>query len=366
MFAAIAVLLGAIISMTTSGAFVAAQTGASNTASSVAQNGGSLIDTILAENEEEEDDDEEGEEGTIDEDCTEDDESTSSATTGTTEAEDEDEPGDVDAVDDDEGEEEDDDENENDDEDSTQSTGGSSMSGNSSVAATNEDDDEEEEELSEDGDEEEHDMAFDPCNFTSEIDNPYLPLSKYVNKTLTFEGQSTEDGEAVETREVWQVQSETIEVADVETLAIFIQEFEDGELVQEAVQYYAQGKDGVVYYFGEDIVDYDGGVATENDEESWTVGDDTMTPGIAMPSTPATGMGFAYQNVDVPGIAHELSEVTGLNQSGSVQYGAFTNAVVVTVYEFDEGTTSEQTYESGIGLVRETDDDEEEELVSIE
>jgi len=358
-FAAIAVLFGSIVSMTTSGVFVAAQTGANNTTSQGATNGGSLIDTILAENQEEDDNDDEAE-GALDEDCVEDDETTSgtnTAASGTTEAEDDDEAGDNDVVDDDEGAE--DDENEEDDDATSTPT-----TSTSSVNATGDDDDEDE--LSEDGDEEEHDMAFDPCNFSSEIDNPYLPLSKYVNKTLTFAGQSSENGQTTNVSEVWKVQSETVEVADVETLPVFIQEFEDGELVQEAVQYFAQGKDGVVYFFGEDIVDYEGSVATENDDESWTVGDDTMTPGIAMPSTPATGIGFAYHSVEVPGIAHELSEVKSLNQTGTVEFGDFDNAIVVTVYEFDEGSTSEQTYASGIGLVKETDDDEEEELVSIE
>jgi hypothetical protein len=146
-----------------------------------------------------------------------------------------------------------------------------------------------------------------------------------------------------------------------------VQEYEDGELVQETLQYYAQGKDGVVYNFGEDIADYENGVAVENDEESWTVGDDVAAPGIAMPATPAVGIGFAYHSVNVPGIAHEFNEVRSLIESVSVDYGSFDNSVLqVNVYDFDNGKTSMVFYASGIGLIKEVDGDEELELISIQ
>lgn len=342
MFVSIAVLAGAIISMTTSGV-VAAQTNGNNASSTTASNG-SLIDAILADNGMTDDEDEEEED---EDECNENDEIV--ASTGESSSNDIDEAGDVD-----ENDEEDEAEDEEDEEDEEENGATStSASGNSSLGEQ-EDEDEEEED----------NFAFEPCIFTNVIDNPYLPLSKYSGKTLTFAGNSTEDGQSVKIEEVWTVMANTTEVADVETLTIKVQEYEEGELVQEALLFYAQGRDGVVYFFGEDVVDYENGTAVENDDESWTVGDDAAVPGIAMPATPAVGMGFAYQSVNVPGLAHELSEVKSLTESVSVEYGSFT-AIQVTDYDFDDGKASQEFYASGVGLIKEVEDDEELELISI-
>jgi hypothetical protein len=354
--AAMAVVVGAIVSMTTSGVLAAPTNSAGNVSTSTASTDSDFVKEGLI------DDDEKGtgeDAGTDDsageqedsEDCV-DDALEDEATAILPESEDADEAGDND-VNDEEDEDTDEDAGETDDKENQTATTSNTTSG----AVDQEEEDE--------GEEEDHDMAFDPCNFSSEIDNPYLPLSKHVGKTLTFEGTLTENGSSVKVKELWNVRSETVDIADVETLVVVVQEYEDGELVEEALQYYAQGRDGAVYYFGEDIADYENGVAVENDDESWTVGDDTAVPGIAMPATPATGMGFAYYSVNVPGIAHELSEVASLNNSVTVKSDSFSNVLEVTNHDFDDGKTSQEFYAPDVGLIKEIDDDEELELVSI-
>lgn len=327
--------------MTTSGIFAAQTSG--NSYSANAASNGSLIDSILAENgmtdEEEEEDDED--------ECNEDDEALPNEASGIS-GEDADEVGDTDVNDEDDEEEEDESAEE---EESGATTATAAVNGTTGTDDADEEDDDE-------------NMAFEPCVFSSEINNPYLPLSKYVNKTLTFAGNSTEDGQLVPVKEVWTVLDNITEIADVKTLTVMVREYEGDILVQEALQYYAQGIDGVVYFFGEEVVDYENGVAVENDEESWEVGDDAAVPGIAMPATPAPGMGFAFHSVSVPGIAHELSEVKSLNETVSVEYGSFTT-IEVTDYDFDDGTTSQEFYASGVGLIKAVEDDEELELISI-
>ena len=207
--------------------------------------------------------------------------------------------------------------------------------------------------------------AFESCSFNNVIDNSYLPMSIYVGKTLMFEGDTSENGTSVKVRELWNVRNETVRIADVETLVVVIQEYEDGELAQEALEYYAQGIDGTVYIFGERVADYEDGVAVDNNEESWTVGDDTAVPGITMPANPATGIGFAFQSVNVPGLAHELSEVMSLNESITVERGSFDNVLALNEYDFEQGETSQAFYAPGVGLVKEADENEELELISI-
>lgn len=379
-FVAVAVLFGAIISMATSGVFVSAQTNdndnndnnnnKNNTNSSTTIDSDFVKEGLI-------DDDEKGtgeDPGTDDiageqddnEDCTEDDTleagtSTAAASESKEGAEDADEPGDNDVNDEEDEDTGAEDAGELDDEtENVSSTTTTTSAGNISATIGAEEQDESEED-------DDDQAAFEPCSFSNEIDNPYLPLSTHIGKTLKFEGTSTaEDGSSVKVEEFWNVRSETVDIADVETLVVVVQEYEDGELVQEAIQYYAQGIDGTVYNFGEEVADYENGVAVENDDESWTVGDDTATPGIAMPANPATGIGFAYQSVNVPGLAHELSEVTSLSESVNVEHGFFTNVLAVNDYDFDAGKTSQEFYAPEVGLIKEVDDDEELELISIE
>jgi hypothetical protein len=371
-FAALAILVGAIVSMTTSGVF-AAQTNTNNTTTSASSSSGdsAFVKEALT------DDDEKGgaeDSGTDDtageaednEDCIEDDSAADDGTGAATAtsatqsaddddeeegAEDEDEAGDEDVND----EEDEDAPGEDANEADTENTA-SSTTANATGVNSEEDDDEEEDD---------HDAAFEPCLFTSEIDNPYMPLSKYVGKSLTFEGTSTEDGSSVNIREVWSVRSTTVDIADVETLPIVVQEYEDDELVSEAIQYYAQGIDGSVYYFGEEVADYENGKAVENDDESWSVGDDTAVPGIIMPAKPAKGLAFAYSPVNVPGMAHELHEVASTTGSLRVEQGLYNNVLEISDHDFNEGKTSQEFYASGVGLIKEVDEDEEMELVSI-
>src|SRR6266446_4935323 len=91
-----------------------------------------------------------------------------------------------------------------------------------------------------------YEPVLDPANFVTVIDNPYFPLP--VGRTLVYEG--VKDGQSqIDTVTVTD-QTKVIEgitarmVSDVST--------HDGALLEKTFDFYAQDKQGSVWYLGED------------------------------------------------------------------------------------------------------------------
>src|SRR2546425_9436712 len=108
-----------------------------------------------------------------------------------------------------------------------------------------------------------YEPVLDPANFVAVIDNPYFPLP--VGRTLVYEG--IKDGQSqVDTVTVTD-QTKVIEgitarmVSDVST--------HDGTLLEKTFDWYAQDKQGNVWYLGEDTTAFlaNGKTDTSRSEE---------------------------------------------------------------------------------------------------
>ena len=68
----------------------------------------------------------------------------------------------------------------------------------------------------------------------------------------------------------------------------------DGEIVEDTRDWYAQDSDGNVWYLGEDTAEYENGelISTEG---SWEAGVDGALPGIAMPGDPRPGTSYRQE-----------------------------------------------------------------------
>jgi hypothetical protein len=84
---------------------------------------------------------------------------------------------------------------------------------------------------------------IDPNDFVSEVTNPYFPLEP--GTTFIYEGES----EGVPTREVVTVTNETKEILGVTTTVVHAEAYEDGVLIEDTFDWYAQDKEGNVWYF---------------------------------------------------------------------------------------------------------------------
>jgi hypothetical protein len=190
------------------------------------------------------------------------------------------------------------------------------------------------------------------------IDNPYLPLTKF--RRCELRGQ--EDGTPLRVILTRLDVTEPFTVGDqtVRTAVIEDREFEDGELVERTLDYFAQADDGTVYYFGEDVDDYENGKVIGH-KGAWRYGRDTKTLGVAMPASPQVGDRWRFE--DVPGITIESDQV--MERLARVRVGGTDYRDVIRVRERlqPEGDTEYKLYARGTGVIRELPPDGRVELV---
>ena len=108
-------------------------------------------------------------------------------------------------------------------------------------------------------------VDIDPADFedTNITGNEYFPLT--VGTTYLYEGED-EDGAPI--RIEVEVTDQTKVIMGVTAVVVEFREFKDGELIEETADWYAQDKQGNVWYFGEDAKEIEDGrvVSTEG---SW-------------------------------------------------------------------------------------------------
>ena len=161
--------------------------------------------------------------------------------------------------------------------------------------------------------------VIDPANFVSEITNPYFPMTP--GTVFKFEG--TRDG--VARRDDMTVTAETKVIMGVTTVVVRDVASSNTEIVEKTVDWYAQDKDGNVWYFGEDTAEYANGKVTSTDG-TWMAGVDGALPGLIMQAAPKVGEG--YRQEYRPGVAEDYAKVIKTDATAGGPSGKYTNVVV--------------------------------------
>ncbi len=187
--------------------------------------------------------------------------------------------------------------------------------------------------------------VINPDDFVEVIDNPYFPLTP--GTTFVYEG---EDEDETIRDEVF-VTNETRTVMGVNTIVVRDRVFEDGELVEETFDWYAQDKNGNVWYFGEDSRDYEDGEVVST-AGSWEAGVDGAQPGIIMKGSPQVG--DTYRQEYYAGEAEDMAEVLSLNESVTIAYGSFENCLKTKEWTpLEPGIEENKYYAAGTGPIME-------------
>lgn len=124
-----------------------------------------------------------------------------------------------------------------------------------------------------------YDVTIDPADFVAGIDNPYLPF--VPGTVFEYEGQAGASGET--NRVV--VTRQTKQILGVTCIVVADSVWDEGDLEEATFDWYAQDKDGNVWYFGEDSKEIRNGVVVGTGG-SWEAGVDGAKPGIVMQGTP--------------------------------------------------------------------------------
>lgn len=194
------------------------------------------------------------------------------------------------------------------------------------------------------------DFDRDRCHFTTTGTNPYFPL--WPGYVLEFEGEEEDDeGDMVEIGIRFSVLKDTELVDGVLTRVIEEFETEDGELVEISRNFFAICREtGDVWYFGEDVDDYEDGVIVGH-SGVWRSGVDGARAGILIQGTPLLGARH-FQEV-APGVALDRVEVVSMDESLNLPFGNFDGLLKFEETSgLDPDDFSEKWYAHGIGLVK--------------
>ena len=195
--------------------------------------------------------------------------------------------------------------------------------------------------------------------FIDKIDNPYLPLEP--GTTYTYRAS---DGE----RTVVEVTNQTKQIIGVTTRVVRDTVSDGGGvLVEDTLDWFAQDQAGNVWYFGEDVKNYENGVLVDT-EGSWEAGVAGAEPGIAMQGRLRPGQKYAQECA--PGVAEDKAQVLRLGQSLAVPYGSFDNVLVTKEWNsLDPKPVEHKFYAPCVGLIRELEvrgGDEETVLIDVQ
>jgi hypothetical protein len=188
---------------------------------------------------------------------------------------------------------------------------------------------------------------IDPANFVATIDNPYFPLKP--GTVRIYEGQTDMGFEHIEVT----VTSDTKQILGVTCVVVKDSVTVDGKTEEETYDWYAQDKDGNVWYFGEDTKKYaaDGTVSTEG---SFEAGVDGALPGILMEGNPQVG--DTYREEYYLGHAEDEAEIVSVTEAVSVPYGSFSDVVKTkNTTKLEPDLLENKYYAKGIGSILEVD-----------
>jgi hypothetical protein len=190
--------------------------------------------------------------------------------------------------------------------------------------------------------------AINPSDFVSTIDNPYFPLTP--GTTFIYEGATEKGNEHVEvkvthnTKVIFGVTC--VEVRDTVTV--------DGVLAEDTLDWYAQDKDGNVWYFGENAVEFDATGEVVGLGGSWKAGVNGAKPGIIMEAHPQVG--DLYRQEFALGAAEDMAGVLSLNESITVHSVTYNNCLKTKEFSpLEPDVLENKFYAPGVGNIQTVD-----------
>jgi hypothetical protein len=176
----------------------------------------------------------------------------------------------------------------------------------------------------------------------TEIDNPLLPIAQ-VTQSLQL---GTVDGKPFRAEVTLLPGTKTItwNGRQVPTRIHQYVAYSGGRILEVALDWYAQADDGSVWYFGEDVFNYEDGVVADT-HGTWLAGKDGP-PGMIMPANPSPGQ--VYRPENIPGLVFEEVTVKSTGRRVPGPRGPVDGAVVVRELHLD-GATEEKTFAPGYG-----------------
>jgi len=182
-----------------------------------------------------------------------------------------------------------------------------------------------------------------PLDFVAGVSNPHFPLLAGQTRHYAVAGEAGLEMTVKAT-------ANTKSVMGILCLGVQDRVIVDQRFVEDTWRWYAQDRDGNVWYFARETKKYDYEVMTE--DWSWLAGSEGAKPGMVMVGHPADHLNKEYRLEYAPGVEEEKALLIGLTETVTVPYGTFSNCLKIKVYsDLVPGRFEFRYYASGIGLV---------------
>lgn len=185
---------------------------------------------------------------------------------------------------------------------------------------------------------------LNPADFTTQIDNPYWPMP--VGRQWHVH-VSNPQGESLQ--EIITVEDRTKKIADgVTARVVHDVVYDKGKPSEITDDWYAQDRDGNIWYFGESTAEIHNG--RRDTSGSFEAGRNGADAGVVMPANPRVGL--TYREEYYAGQAEDRAKVLALDQQVEAPAGHFTGAVLIDDTSPIEPAVSEyKLYAKGVGPV---------------
>jgi hypothetical protein len=188
-------------------------------------------------------------------------------------------------------------------------------------------------------------VDLNPDDFVEQIDNPYWPMApgnRWVYRGTDADGEVERIEITVTNRKKDILGIHATVVRDVVSTA-------DGELIEDTFDWFAQDKDGTLWYLGEDTTEYEDGKPVSK-EGSWESGRDGAQPGVFLPGDPEVGMVFRQEYR--AGEAEDAAEILSLDEQVEVATGRYQGVLMTKDYTpLQPKTLEHKFYAKGVGPV---------------
>ena len=207
------------------------------------------------------------------------------------------------------------------------------------------------------------DLGVDVTTLTHVIDHPYVPFAKLKRAVYEGKERDLETGQMVKKRTEVVVRDTAETWAGISVTVVETRDYDNGELVEKTLDFYAQDAAGVVYYLGERVDDIEDGKVVSHEGE-WFAGEKGARAGVFMPATLQVGVVFEQERA--PGVAEDRSKVVAVGKTVKVRTGSYRDCIETEDHDPIGKTTMRKVYAKGVGLLRETSAELSIELVTLE
>jgi hypothetical protein len=189
--------------------------------------------------------------------------------------------------------------------------------------------------------------APDASNFDGHVvDNQWFPLVP----GMTWAYRGVKDGQP--SREIMVATSQTKTIQGVPCTVVSDKLYLSGALEERTLDYYAQDKDGNVWYFGEDTAELKPDGSVKSTEGTWLSGRDGAEAGIFMPADPQVGQSFRQEYYK--GQAEDHFRILGLSEQVKTPSATSDQAMLTMEWTpLEPNVVDHKYYVQGIGTVLE-------------